>query len=48
MIVSLHVTHSSAGSGIIADVIPRMEKGADEFIRSLDGVQEYLILRPSI
>ncbi len=45
MIVSLHVTHSSAGSGIIADVIPMMEKGADEFIRSLSGVKEYLILR---
>ena len=45
MIVSLQVTHSSAGSGIIADVIPRMEKGADEFIRGLNGVHEYLILR---
>ncbi len=45
MIVSLHVTHSSAGSGKIADVIPRMEKGADEFIRGLSGVQDYLILR---
>ena len=45
MIVSLHVTHSSAGSDIIADVIPKMEKGADEFVRSLSGVDEYLILR---
>ena len=45
MIVSLQVTHSSAGSGIIADVIPRMEKGADEFVRGLAGVKEYLILR---
>ena len=45
MIVSLQVTHSSAGSGIIADVIPRMEKGADEFVRGLSGVKEYLILR---
>ena len=45
MIVSLQVTHSSAGSGIIADVIPRMEKGADEFVRNLSGVKEYLILR---
>ena len=45
MIVSLHVTHSSAGSDAIADVIPKMEKGADEFIRNLDGVEEYLILR---
>lgn len=45
MIVSLQVTHSSAGSGMIADVIPRMEKGADEFVRGLSGVKEYLILR---
>ena len=45
MIVSLHVTHSSAGSDMIADVIPKMEKGADEFVRSLLGVDEYLILR---
>ena len=45
MIVSLHVTHSSAGSDMIADVIPKMEKGADEFVRSLSGVDEYLILR---
>ena len=45
MIVSLHVTHSSAGSSIIADVIPRMEKGADEFVRGLGGIREYLILR---
>ena len=45
MIVSLHVTHSSAGSAMIADVIPKMEKGADEFVKSLDGVDEYLILR---
>ena len=45
MIVSLQVTHSSAGSGLIAEVIPRMEKGADEFVRGLSGVQEYLILR---
>ena len=45
MIVSLHVTHSSAGSSIIADVIPRMEKGADDFIRSMDSVDEYIILR---
>ena len=45
MIVSLQVTHSSAGSGTIADIIPRMEKGADEFVRGLSGVKEYLILR---
>ena len=45
MIVSLHVTHSSAGSSIIADVIPRMEKGADDFIKGLSGIQEYLVLR---
>ena len=45
MIVSLHVTHSSAGSSIIADVIPRMEKGADEFVKGLEGIEEYLILR---
>ena len=45
MIVSLHVTHSSAGSDVIADVIPKMEKGADEFVKSLSGVDEYLILR---
>lgn len=45
MIVSLHVTHSSAGSSVIADVIPRMEKGADDFIKGLNGIDEYLILR---
>ncbi len=45
MIVSLQVTHSSAGSGMIADVIPRMEKGADEFFRNLAGADEYVILR---
>lgn len=45
MIVSLHVTHSSAGSAMIADVIPKMEKGADEFVKALEGVDEYLILR---
>lgn len=45
MIVSLHVTHSSAGSRVIADVIPRMEKGADEFLKGLKSVDEYLILR---
>ena len=45
MIVSLQVTHSSAGSGTIADIIPMMEKGADEFVRGLSGVKEYLILR---
>ena len=45
MIVSHQVTHSSAGSGMIADVIPRMEKGADEFFRNLAGADEYVILR---
>ena len=43
--MSLQVTHSSAGSGMIADVIPRMEKGADEFFRNLAGADEYVILR---
>ena len=45
MLVSLQVTHSSAGSAVIADVIPKMEKGADDFIKGLSGVDEYLILR---
>ena len=45
MIVSLQVTHSSAGSDMIADVIPKMEKGADEFVRSLSSVSEYVIIR---
>ncbi len=45
MIVSLQVTHSSAGSSVIADVIPKMEKGADDFIRGLECIDEYLILR---
>ena len=45
MIISLHVTHSSAGSDAIAEVIPRMEKGADEFIKGLPNVDEYIILR---
>ncbi|MCQ2052875.1 MAG: glutamyl-tRNA reductase [archaeon] len=45
MIVSLHVTHTSAGSDKISGIIPVVEKGADEFIRSLRSVREYLILR---
>lgn len=45
MIISLHVTHTSAGSDKISEIIPTIEKGADDFVKSLRSVREYLILR---
>lgn len=45
MIISLHVTHTSAGSDKISEIIPAVEKGADDFVKSLRSVREYLILR---
>ncbi|MCQ2055881.1 MAG: glutamyl-tRNA reductase [archaeon] len=45
MLMSLHVTHSSAGLDTIADVMPIVENGAKKFICSTALIKEYIILR---
>lgn len=46
MIVSLHVTHTSAGnvSGL-NDIIPELEKNVNGCIGTMDFVQEYVVVR---
>ncbi|UAL08135.1 MAG: glutamyl-tRNA reductase [Candidatus Methanogranum gryphiswaldense] len=46
MIVSLHVTHTSAGnvSGL-NEIIPALEKNINECIGAMDFVQEYVVVR---
>ena len=45
MIVSFHVTHSSVGADTIGEIIPSLDKNANEFVRSQPFISEYVILK---
>lgn len=45
MIVSFHVTHSSAGVSGINNIIPLMDETAEKLILSLPYVSEYIIIK---
>lgn len=46
MIVSMHVTHSSAGgTAVLNDVVPLLEEEAAKRLPSLPGVDEYVVVR---
>ena len=46
MIVSIHVTHVSAGGTVgLNNVVPLLEKTVPDFIKGINGVQEYVIVR---
>jgi len=45
VIVSFHVTHSSAGADSIGEIIPSLDKNVEEFMRSQSFVLEYVILK---
>lgn len=45
MIVSFHVTHSSAGADTIGEIVPSLDGNAEEFIRSRPFISEYVILK---
>jgi glutamyl-tRNA reductase len=45
VIVSFHVTHYSAGADTIGDIIPSLDKNAEDFINSQPFVSEYVILK---
>ncbi len=46
MIVSMHVTHSSAGgTAVLNDVVPILEEEAAKRLPSMPGVDEYVVVR---